>query len=139
MFASTSSSAIATPSLVASGRDVRPDLDLDRRVGREAGDADRAARRAVTTERLRVDVVDLPHVPDRGREDRDLGDVGERAAAVGEDRGDVRERLPGLIPETRWDLAGRGIEADLTREHEPVAGAHRGGIRTRDRRRVRGR
>src|SRR5262249_47464584 len=104
---------------------VRPDLDLDRSAGREAGDADRAPRRTVISERLRIDIVDLRHVPDGGREDGDLGDVRERGSAVGEDRGDVGQGLPGLVPHALRDRPGGGMEAVRPGEPEPVAGAYR--------------
>src|SRR5215207_462683 len=122
MLASTSSSAMATP---LSDRLVRPDLDLDRRLGRKTGDADGAPGRAVSAERLRIDVVDLRHVPDGGREHRDLGDVRERRAAVGEDGRDVGQGLTGLAPDALGQLTRRRIESDLTGEDDPVAGAHR--------------
>src|SRR5918994_1132715 len=123
MLASTSSSAMATP---LSDRLVRPDLDLDRRLGRKTGDAYGAPGRAVIAERLRIDVIDVRHVPDRGREHGDLGDVGERRTAVGEDRLDVGEGLTDLVTDTFGQLARRGIESDLPGEDEPVAGTYRG-------------
>ena len=54
-----------------------------------------------------------------------------------EDRRDVGEHLARLRLDAVDDRAGRGVEADLPGEHEPVAGAHRGRVGPGDGRRTR--
>ena len=85
-------------------------------------------------ERLGVHSVDRRELRDVGDEHGRLRDVGHRRAAVGEDRPDVGERLArlALAPSTIAPLSG--IEADLAREHQPVAGADRGRVGTGHRR-----
>ena len=78
----------------------------------------KSAMSVTNTVVLATSVIDAPQSPSTAV------DVGEHLA---------RLRLDAAVDHR----AGRGVEADLAREHEPVAGAHRGRVRTGDRRRAR--
>ena len=135
MFASTSSSAIATS--LSDGL-VRPDLDLDPRSRGQGGDLHRAACRPVVAHRCTVRLVDDGEVGDVGEEDVHLGHVAPARAAVGQHGRDVRQRLARLASGPAFgETTGRRIEPDLTRQHQPVTGTHGRRVRPGDGRGVR--
>ena len=87
----------------------------------------RRARGRVRREIRRVHLIHLREVPHVGQEHRALHHPLERAAGVDEQRLDVLERLTGLARDPRVrELRRPRHEAELARQVEHVADAHRG-------------
>src|SRR5205823_10648449 len=117
---------------------VCPDLDLDLRPRGEGGDLHRAARRPMVAHGCTVRLVHDGEIRDVGHEDGHLGDVVPTGATVGQHRRDVRQRLARLaFGPAVSETTGRGIEPDLTRQHQPITGAHGRRVRAGDGRGVR--
>jgi hypothetical protein len=106
---------MASPTAAQPGRSFqrRDQVDLNFEPVRKAGARDRRSGGSVLTKERFEYRIHHGKVGEIPKEDPYLKNIGQRRADIAQDRGQIRDRLPGLLLHPFSQLAGVGIDSSL--------------------------